>query len=156
MALSSRWQRSRVVRKDSPKELPQQTPLKLLFFSNEFEAIFNTDYVTWSIVKSKQFNSELFSSNGLKIHALFRKQCIVKFSSIKENVYPWLVRLFYANLHHPFDNNGVELDLLLSWMDILLASPKRIWLVYLVFRPIMWWTFRPILESCLVLNVLRL
>ena len=57
-------------------------------------------------MEDKQFDNELFSTNGLKIHALFRKQCIVNFLSIKENVYPRLVRLFYANLHHPINEDG--------------------------------------------------
>ena len=110
MASSSRRQRRRIIREDSPEEeqhqQPPPAPLPPLFFSEEFEAKFNNDYSTRTIVEGKQFNVELFSSNGLQIHALFRRQCIIKFLTIKENVFPRLVRLFYANLHHPIDDNG--------------------------------------------------
>ncbi|KAM7511002.1 hypothetical protein LguiB_009877 [Lonicera macranthoides] len=95
-----------VVREDTPEEATPQVPLPPLVISDEVVVKFNNDYSTRIIVEGKQFNFELFFSNGLNITALFRRQGIINFLSIRENVYPCLVRLFYANLHHPMFDNG--------------------------------------------------
>lgn len=71
-----------VAQENLPEEIPTQVPLPPLFISDQVEANFNNDYSTRTIVEVKQFNVELFSSNGLNVSALFRRQGLINFLSI--------------------------------------------------------------------------
>ena len=86
---------------------PQATPPSGLFLNSELEARFNADFVHRTIVEGKQFDPVFFSDNGLNITRVFRFQGILDFLCIKENIYPRLIRLFYDNLHHPLDEDGM-------------------------------------------------
>jgi len=51
------------------------------------------------IINGRVFDAQTFGSNGLMVTQKFRQQGLLLFISLDNNIYPTLVRLFYANLH---------------------------------------------------------
>lgn len=101
MALNSRqFTRRYILEPDSPPRAQDAPPL---FINNDLEARYHANFVHRAIVEGKQFECVLLSKNGLRITHVFHQQGIVNFLCIKENIYPKLISLFYANLHYPMN-----------------------------------------------------
>ena len=94
--MSTSRSRSKRTRQSEPAPQPQVEPR---FYSLEAQQKFYQQIQGRDVIAGWVFDAQTFGTNGLVVTQKFRQQGLLFFLSLDNNVYPELVRLFYANLH---------------------------------------------------------
>jgi len=94
--MSTSRSRGKRTRQSGAASQPQVEPR---FYSLEAQEKFYQQIQGRDVIAGRVFDEQTFGTNGLVVTQKFRQQGLLYFLSLDNNVYPNLVRLFYANLH---------------------------------------------------------